>query len=221
MIKKLLSVVLIAICVFTAITSCASNAEKQDRSSTNNNKKEDMKIDGKKLVVFFSHTGENYGVGHIEKGNTHILAEIIADKIGADIFEIKPVNGYPEDSYDKCVEIAKKEKESKARPAIKNDIDIDGYDVIFIGYPNWWSEPPTCVFTFTESHDWTGKTVIPFITHEGSGMGSTDRRLAASCKGADVAIGKGLALQGHIAQNDREATVKNVDRWLKSLGLTK
>ncbi len=89
--------------------------------------------------------------------------------------------------------------------------------MIFLGYPNWWGEVPMCVYTFIDKHDWNGKTVIPFITHEGSGMGGTDRKIAAACKGADVAVGKGLAIQGKVAQEDQEATQKSVNNWLSGL----
>ena len=178
-----------------------------------------MKTEGKKLVVFFSHAGENYNVGHIEKGNTHFVADMIAAVTGADVFEIVPEKGYPIDSYDECIEIAKREKQSNARPPINGDIDIENYDVIFIGYPNWWGEVPMCVYTFIEKHDWNGKTVIHFITHEGSGMGGTDRKIASACKGADVAVGSGLAVQGKVAQGNQSTVKKIVNKWLEELGI--
>lgn len=178
-----------------------------------------MNTESKKLVVFFSHTGENYNVGYIEKGNTHIIADMIADATGADIFEIVPEKDYPTDSYDECIAVAKQEKEANARPAIKGDVKIEDYDVIFLGYPNWWGEAPMCVYTFIEGHDWTGKTVIPFITHEGSGMGGTDRKIQAACRGAEVAVGKGLAVQGKVAQQDSTAARKSVDTWLNGLNI--
>ncbi|MDE6062390.1 MAG: flavodoxin [Duncaniella sp.] len=174
--------------------------------------------DSKKLVVFFSHTGENYNVGYIEKGNTHIIADMIADATGADIFEIVPEKGYPKDDYNECIEIAKEELQSNARPAVKGDVKIEDYDVVFIGYPNWWGNPPMCVYTFIEKHDWNGKTVIPFITHEGSGMGGTDRKIASACEGADTLTGKGLAVQGKIAQENQASARKSVDSWLERLG---
>lgn len=177
-----------------------------------------MKTDGKKLVVFFSHTGENYNVGYIEKGNTHIIADMIADATGGDRFEIVPEKCYPK-SYNECIEIARQEKQAGARPAIEGDVDIKDYDVVFIGYPNWWGEVPMCVYTFIEKHDWNGKTVIPFITHEGSGMGGTDRKIANACHGADVAVGKGLAIQGKVAQENQPSARKSVDNWLTELNL--
>lgn len=170
----------------------------------------------KQLVVFFSHTGENYNVGNIEKGNTHIIADMIAEGTGADIFEIVPEKAYPR-NYNDCIELAQQEKRAGARPAIKGDVAIEDYDIIYIGYPNWWGEVPMCVYTFIEGHDWTGKKVVPFITHEGSGMGGTDRKIAAACKGADVAVGKGLAVQGKVAQQQQASAKKAVENWLKGL----
>ncbi len=213
MIKRLFTFTLFALGAILFSVSCASKTENRKEQITQN---KEMKTDGKKLVVFFSHTGENYNVGFIEKGNTHIVADMIADATGADRFEIVPTKAYPVD-YNECIEIAKKEKQANARPAIKEDMKIEDYDVIFIGYPNWWGEVPMCVYTFIEKHDWNGKTVIPFITHEGSGMGGTDRKIAAACKGADVAVGKGLAIQGKVAQEDQEATQKSVNNWLSGL----
>ncbi|MDE7449724.1 MAG: flavodoxin [Paramuribaculum sp.] len=208
------------------MNSCSAEASKSDETikNTNTEMNTDEKLskgalseDSKKLVVFFSHTGENYNVGNIEKGNTHIIADMIADASGADIFEIVPEKDYPHDDYNECIEIAKKELQSDARPAVKDDVKIEDYDVVFIGYPNWWGNPPMCVYTFIEKHDWNGKTVIPFITHEGSGMGGTDRKIAAACKGADTLTGKGLAIQGKVAQENQQSAKKNVENWLNSL----
>lgn len=88
----------------------------------------------KTLVVFFSRTGENYAVGNIKKGNTHIIAEMIAEETDGTLFQVKPLKAYPA-SYTKCTEVAKQEVESKARPAIKGDVAVEDYDVIYIGYP--------------------------------------------------------------------------------------
>lgn len=174
---------------------------------------ENESMDGKKiLVAYFSRAGENYGVGNVEKGNTRIVAEMVADATGATLFEIAPVAAYPED-YDDCTAAAKREKEANTRPAIKADIDVEGYDVIFLGYPNWWSDMPMPVYTFIEKHDWHGKTVIPFCTHEGSGLSRTETYIATACKGATV--GKGLAVKGQTAQNKPDQTRKLVADWLK------
>lgn len=201
--------------------ACVSENRKTNIPAKTTKNNSDMKTEGKKIVVFFSHTGENYNVGYIEKGNTHIIADMIADATGADRFEIVPEKGYPKDSYNDCIEIAKQEKQANARPAIKGDVNIEDYDIIFIGYPNWWGEAPMCVYTFIDKHNWNGKTVIPFITHEESGMGGTDRKIAAACKCADVAVGKGLAVQGKVAQENQANARKSVERWLEGLGMKK
>lgn len=195
-------------------TSCAKNRatnESINKATTNQTKSKSMT--GKKvLVASFSHTGENYGVGNITKGNTHIVAEMIAKETGGELFEIVPVKEYPK-TYDACVDVAKQEKDSNARPTVKNDIAVEDYDVVFIGYPNWWGDMPMPVYTFIEKHDWTGKTVIPFCTHEGSGLSGTERNIANACKGATV--GKGLAVRGTTAQNKQEQARKTVLDWLK------
>lgn len=216
MIKRLLTITFVSLCLLLGVSSCT---DKTSDSNTNTNQKSEIvTTDGKKLVVFFSHTGKNYNVGYIEKGNTHIIADMIADATGADRFEIVPEKGYPKDSYDECIEIAKRELQQNARPAVKGDIAIEDYDVIFIGYPQWWGEPPMFVDTFIDKHDWTGKTVIPFVTHEGAGMGGTDRKIAAVCKGANVATGKGLAIEGKISQENQTSAQKSVNNWLDRLG---
>ena len=214
--KKILTIMFSALISVLCNTAYASNTSEEGIKT----EEKTMNMDGKKLVVFFSHTGENYNVGYIEKGNTHIVADMIADATGADIFEIVPEKGYPK-SYNECIEIAKKELQANARPAVKGDVKIEDYDVIFIGYPQWWGEPPMCVYTFIEKHDWNGKTVIPFVTHEGSGMGGTDRKIAAECKGANTLTGKGLAIQGKIAQENQASAKKSVEKWLEGLGMKK
>ena len=202
-----ITAVLTGICAIFCTTSQAAQPAKK------------MNTEGKKLVVYFSHTGENYNVGYIEEGNTAIIADMIADATGADKFEIVPVKSYPKESYEKCIEIAQQEKRSNARPEIKGDVVIEDYDVIFIGYPNWWREVPMCVYTFIEKHNWEGKTVIPFITHEGSGMGGTDRKIASATKGSNTLVGKGLSVQGKTAQENRVSAKKSVDSWLSGLGI--
>lgn len=190
-----------------AIFSFAASAQTSQRKEQNMNTK-------KTLVAFFSRTGENYAVGHIEKGNTHILAEMIAAETDGDLFHIKPVTPYPDD-YTECTEVAKRELNVKARPAVKEDIKVEDYDIIFIGYPNWWGDMPMPVYTFIEKHSWQGKTVIPFCTHEGSGLSGTENKLKAACQGATVL--KGLAVRGATAQNAQAQAKESVNNWLGKL----
>ena len=172
--------------------------------------------EAKSLVVVFSRTDENYNVGYITKGNTMILAEMIASKTGSDLFEIKPEKKYPAD-YDTCIDVAKKELNAKARPAILEDKDVSEYDTVYFGYPIWWGDLPMCFYTFIEGHDWNGKKIIPFCTHEGSGLAGTERKLKSALNGAEVM--KGLAVRGSTAQNDKAGAEKAIDSWLKSLGM--
>ena len=172
--------------------------------------------DKKFLVVYFSRTGEEYNVGRITKGNTAIVAEYIAQKTGADIFEIKPATPYP-DEYEACTELAKRELESNTRPALAKNIDnLAQYDTIFIGYPIWWGALPRVMITFLESNDFSGKTIIPFCTHGGSGLAGTEREIADTCPNAKIL--SGLAVVGKDAQNDFSAVQKDVDTWLKGSG---
>lgn len=165
----------------------------------------------KTLVVFFSRTGENYAVGYIKKGNPHIIAEMIAEETDDTLFQVEPLKAYPA-NYTKCTEVAKQEMESKARPAIKGDVAVEDYDVIYIGYPTWWGDMPMPVYTFIEKHNWQGKTVVPFCTHEGSGLSDTENKLKKACEGATIL--KGLAILGTTAQKSQEQARKTVINWL-------
>ena len=166
----------------------------------------------KSLVVVFSRADENYSVGKIEKGNTMILAEYIADKTGSELFEIVPAKKYPAD-YKACTDLAQEELRINARPEIIGDKNLEEYDTIFLGYPIWWGDLPMCVYTFLEKHDFNGKTILPFATHEGSGMGRTESALKQNLPGATVY--KGLAVRGSTAQNSADKAKKQIDDWLK------
>lgn len=169
------------------------------------------------LAAYFSHAGENYNVGVIEEGNTAKLAKAIAEQTGAELFEIVPVVDYPQ-SYDECLEVATAEQREDARPEYMGDVENwDQYDTIFIGYPIWWGEIPNIVYTFMENHDFAGKTVIPFNTHEGSGQSHSQRDIVNTLP--DATVLQGLAVRGATAQNDPDATAKAVSDWLNGLGM--
>ena len=150
-----------------------------------------------KIIVYFSRAGENYVSGALKTlavGNTQKAAEILREITGADIFKIEPITPYS-DSYNECIEQAKQDNLNNARPALKALPDsLDGYDTIYLGYPNYWGTMPMCVFTFLEQFDFGGKTIKPFCTHEGSGMGTSERDIKKLCPGARVE--KGLAIHG-------------------------
>ena len=169
------------------------------------------------LVVYFSHAGENYNVGVIEEGNTAKMGKIIAEQMGADVFELVPVVPYS-NVYDEVLDQATEEQRTDARPEYVDEIENwDQYDTVFIGYPIWWGEIPNIVYTFMEAYDFTGKTVIPFNTHEGSGQSHSQRDIEGLLKGATVL--KGLAIRGSKAQKDADGTTNDVQKWLKGLGL--
>lgn len=169
----------------------------------------------KTLVVYFSHKGMNYSNGNIInliKGNTEIAAEMISAHIGADLFEIVPQQDYPFE-YRPCTEAAKAELQSDARPALAEDIDITEYNVIIVGFPNWWSTMPMPVWTFLENHDFVGKVIMPFCTHEGSGMGNSEKDLHKLAPDSDIR--KGLAIHGSSVNQSQDEIIK----WLKQNGV--
>ena len=174
----------------------------------------------KSIVIYFSHTGENYSVGNITVGNTAKVAAKIAAATGAETWEIKETDSDPV-AYNACIARAKKELKDKARPTFAGTApDLSDVDTIYLGYPNWWGDCPMIVYTFLEKSNIEGKTILPFCTHEGSGLGSTAKNLQKVFPGAKVEM-NGLSLRGATAQKDAAATEQTVDKWLNSLGKVK
>ena len=174
--------------------------------------KETMNEKGKVLVVYFSHAGENYGVGNVKVGNTKLVADEIQKVTGGDTFEIVAEKSY-DMPYDALTELAKKEKEDGEKPAFKGEVkNIGQYDTIFIGGPIWWGTYPQVMFTFFDQYDLNGKTIIPFSTHEGSGLGSVVSDLKALYPKAHFK--EAFSIYGHESRKD----LSKVDKWLKGLG---
>ena len=171
----------------------------------------------KSLVVYFSKTGEQYSVGNISEGNTAIIAKMIAQKTGADLFEVKVKDdSYPK-AYKALTEVALKEKQANARPEVDGDVaNFEDYDVVFLGSPNWWADMPMVLYSFIESHDWQGKKVAPFVTHEGSGLSSIPSKIKSA---TNAEVLDGFEVYGHVAQNKKDEASAKVDAWLKKLGL--
>ena len=169
----------------------------------------------KPLIVYYSRKGENYWDGQIRslpKGNTEVVAEMIADITGGDLFEIDTVQPYAA-GYRDCVQQAVAEFRQNARPALKAYPDsLDGYDVIFVGYPNWCGTMPMAMFTFLEHFDLTGKRILPFCTNEGSGMRRSEGDLKQLCHRAQLE--KGLSIHGAEVANAHD----RVAAWLVALG---
>ena len=165
-----------------------------------------------KLIAFYSRAGENYFGGtykRIAVGNTEKAAQMIAKITGGDLFEIEQAQPYSED-YQACIAEAKRDLQAHARPDVLNLPDnLDQYDEIYLGYPNYWGTMPMAVYTFLEHYDLTGKTIHPFCTHEGSGLSGTEGDIRRIAKGAAVA--KGLAIHGSSVDGAEQA----IKKWIK------
>ena len=156
------------------------------------------------LIAFFSRPGQNYKNGAIvelKQGNTALAAKMLADLTGADEFEIVPTTAYPNDYYA-CTDAAKNELRSNARPPLKENGDVAAYDTVLLLYPNWWGTMPMPLRTFLDAHDFSGKTILPLCTHEGSGMGQSEADLKRLLPPAR--IGRGLAIRGSEVAAARE-----------------
>ncbi|MBQ8464683.1 MAG: NAD(P)H-dependent oxidoreductase [Alphaproteobacteria bacterium] len=200
--KRIISIFLMGL---TFLISCYAMAEEQKMSEK------------KALVVYFSKTGEQYGVGHINEGNTAIIAKMIAEHTGADLFEIKLKNDTYPSAYKALTEVALAEKKTNARPEIEGEVkNFADYNVVFIGSPNWWADMPMVLYSFIEKYNWNDKIIIPFVTHEGSGLSSIPNKIKSAAHPQKVL--EGFAIYGHTAQNSREQADKEVLAWLKKLG---
>jgi flavodoxin len=165
----------------------------------------------KVLIAFFSRKGQNYVSGSIKNlpvGNTEIVAGMIQEITGGDIFKIDTEKDYPAD-YTQTTNVAQDELSAKARPELTAKVDnMDEYDTIVLGYPNWWGAMPMAVYTFLEEYDFSGKTILPYCTHEGSGLSATEREIARECPKATVR--SGLSILGTNAGSAK----KSVENWL-------
>jgi flavodoxin len=217
--RKLLSLIFTMMMVFTLVgcsINTGSNTQNEkktesndvnsqtevkqtDNSNAGNNGKANKDTNNKRiLVAYFSYSG-----------NTKVIANKIHENVGGDIFEIKTVDPYPTD-YNAVVDQAKKEQDENYRPKLATRVDnIDSYDVIFVGYPNWWVTMPMTVFSFLEQYNLSGKTIVPFCTHEGSGLGKSVDDMKKTCPKSTIL--DGLAINGKEINN----ADKDISKWLK------
>ena len=162
---------------------------------------------GKTLIAFYSRRGQNYVGGSIRnlaKGNNEVIVEKIKAQLpDADVFQIDTVKKYSPD-YMACIDEAKEELRAKARPELTAKVEnMEQYDTIILGYPNWWGLPPMAVFTFLESYNFAGKKIVPFCSHEGSGLGGSIRQIKMTVPDANLTAG--VAIHGAAASHcDRE-----------------
>ena len=150
----------------------------------------------KTLIAYFSRAGENYyggSIKYLEKGNNEVLAEKLKALLPeADVFKIEPLKPYS-DSYLTCIDEAKEDLRKNARPALKENLkSVDEYDKIFLIYPIYWGTFPVHVFTFLESFDFSGKTIVPIVTHEGSGFGSSEVDLRRILPNSEIQEGTAI-----------------------------
>ena len=197
--------------------SAAEAADAEQTDSVENASEKETARSSDTLVIYFSRTGEQYVVGVIDKGNTVIVAEMIAEQTGADLFEVLPEDDHYPMTYDALTDVAKQEQNDNVRPAYAGEVpDLSQYDTVFIGAPVWWGDWPMIMYTVFENNDFSGKKLIPFSTHEGSGLSGFDKKLQSACPDAEVL--KGLAVRGNDAQNSQDKVRESVNSWLKELG---
>lgn len=170
----------------------------------------------KTLIAFFSRADENYFGGamrYVKVGNTEIVVGLMKEMIEVDTFKIEMKNPYSP-VYMTCIEEAKKDLRAKARPELVSMPDsIDEYDTVVLAYPNYWGTMPMAVYTFLEAFDFSGKTILPLCTNEGSGLGGSERDIKRACPGAKVK--SGLSITG----SNADGSGNKVKKWLSANGL--
>lgn len=206
---------MMVVAAFLVSTACSGN--KKNQANVNETTAEEASAEtakaknGKTLVVFFSHAGDNYSVGNVKVGNTKIVADYISELTGADQFEIK-TSKYDGMAYKPLCDLAKEEQQKGELPPFEGSVDVSKYETIFIGGPVWWGTWPQVMFTFFKKYDLSGKTLIPFTTHEGSGLGSCVKDLRKAYPKADVQ--QGFSMYGHDVRSGKA----RVEKWLKKIG---
>ena len=207
--KKVIILIIALIIVAVTGISIYTLSKDDDNTTTANQQSDNTSVEnnesdleaGNVLIVYFSQTG-----------NTETVANIIHDNVGGDIVKLETTEAYPSD-YDELVDYAQQEQQGDARPELSTVIEnIEQYDTIFLGYPNWWGDMPMAIYTFLDTHDLSGKTIAPFITHGGSGLSGTPENIQEEELNASVT--EGLAIDGDEASDSSEDVVE----WLNSLG---
>lgn len=207
--KKVIILIIALIIVAVTGISIYTLSKDDDNTTTANQQSDNTSVEnnesdleaGNVLIVYFSQTG-----------NTETVANIIHDNVGGDIVKLETTEAYPSD-YDELVDYAQQEQQEDARLELSTVIEnIEQYDTIFLGYPNWWGDMPMAIYTFLDTYDLSGKTIAPFITHGGSGLSGTPENIQEEELNASVT--EGLAIDGDEASDSSEDVVE----WLNSLG---
>ena len=207
--KKVIILIIALIIVAVTGISIYTLSKDDDNTTTANQQSDNTSVEnnesdleaGNVLIVYFSQTG-----------NTETVANIIHDNVGGDIVKLETTEAYPSD-YDELVDYAQQEQQEDTGPELSTVIEnIEQYDTIFLGYPNWWGDMPMAIYTFLDTYDLSGKTIAPFITHGGSGLSGTPENIQEEELNASVT--EGLAIDGDEASDSSEDVVE----WLNSLG---
>ena len=186
--------------------------------------------DSKTLIVYFTRAENIGGTPTVDAtssasinmqngsavGNLKLLADDIQSLTGGKVFSIRTESSYPQ-KYRSTTNQASTEQSSNARPKLSTHVDAEqwkNYETIYLGYPNWWGDMPMAVYTFLEEYDFTGKTIIPFASHEGSGLSRTVSDIQKKCTGATVL--EGFSVRGGKAA--AASTKSDIEAWLKKLG---
>lgn len=201
----LLALVLIIVIIgIVAYINLGGNNENVAQSTNGETEEENSNQEngsGKTLVLYFSMSG-----------NTERVANFIHEAVGGDIIKLETEQTYPSD-YNELVDYAQEEQRENARPTLSTKIDnIDEYDTIFLGYPNWWGDMPMPIYSFLDEYDLSGKTIAPFITHGGSGLSGTPRNIAE--EEPDATVTDGLAIR----DDDSADSQADVNEWLSEIG---
>lgn len=237
--KKYIIAIAAVLCCLTACSNQTENADttatteesttvSESLSAEGTSPEEDasdtVQTSGSNILIAYFSVPETAGVdaeagasrivtdGQI-KGNIQFMAETIAENVSGDLFRIETVQEYPGE-HDKLIDFAAEELSDNARPELSSHIEnIDNYDTIFIGYPNWWADMPMPLYTFFDEYDLSGKTIIPFTSHGGSGFSGTINSIAEIEPNANV-ITDGFS----VSRNNTPDSADNIAEWLKGLG---
>lgn len=198
-----IAVIMVAIFgIFTYLNNNQNESQDTNETVSNESKTDDINIEnmGNTLILYFSMSG-----------NTETVANYIHEEIGGDIVKLETVQTYPED-YDELVDYAREEQRDNTRPELETTIEnIEQYDTIFFGYPNWWGDMPMPIYSFLDQYDLSNKTIAPFITHGGSGLSGTSANIAN--EEPDAVVTEGLAING----DDVDDCQDEVNEWLDEL----
>lgn len=196
-------VILVVVIAIIGVFILLSEGENKNIVDDNSKAQTIINSEDKALIAYFSETG-----------NTEKLANLIHEQVGADMFKIEPVTPYP--NGEELFDYTKEEQDKDERPEIKGTVNIDDYDIIFIGYPIWWSDLPQILYTFLESYDFSGKNVYLFSTNGGSGLSGTVSTITDKLSSANVNSNAFKLYRENMGEAPGE-----VETWLKEIGVIK